>query len=389
MSDNQEWTPRVQRVTGGARERLQYVSSLLREDRLDEARDELLTMLHDDDKFVPARMMLGGLYMRQKLHSDALDQFKYAIELDPMQVQAHVRAGACCVRLQDFAYAQQLLQTALDLDPKQAAAHFVMAQAQAQTEQAEQAIQHLEEALRLDPQMAQARMLLARLLGEAGNVDAAIDELSGYVAANPDSAVAAARLAMLEARKGNHAKAIELLEGALKENPGAARAWDMLARVKMVVKDYAGAEQALNQAIEHKTEDRTVSLRLVEALVKQGKLDRAQELLKSVPRSGRMTSMVYQCYGDIYAARQLPDDAVESYRAAVLNTPQGERIVAEVDAAAGPGADSEAKIPHYQAAIAQIREELREEGRSSPDRAAAAGRRGTAGGGPGLRAGRR
>lgn len=363
----QEWTPRVRRVnSGGGRERLQYAVSLIREERLDEARDELLSILREDRRSIPARMMLGQVYLRQQMHSDALDEFKQAIAIDPLQVQPHVRAGTCCLRMNDIEQAKALFQTALDLDPKQVGAHFGMGQALAQSGQTEQALTHVEEALRLDPQMAPARMLLARLMRQTGNVDDAIEELSGFLNTNPDSAPASVGLAMMERRKGNNKKAIELLDAASKSNPESDRIWDLLGRTKMVVKDYAGAEKAFNEVINLKAQDRSAPLRLVDALVKQGKLEKAQDILKSIPRRGRVTSLVHQYYGDIYAAKRLYEDAVESYRAALLHMPDGERVLAEIDAAAGPGADDKAKIPQFQDAIAKLREEaiakVREEG---------------------------
>ena len=391
----QEWTPRVRRVNtgggGGGRERLQYAVSLLREDRFDEARDELLSILQQDRRSIPARMMLGQIFMRQQMHADALDEFKQAIAIDPLQVQPHVRAGNCCLRMSDIEQAKALFQTALDLDPKQVGAHFGMAQALAQSGQSEQALTHLEEALKLDPQMAPARMLMARLLRQTGNMDEAIEELSGVLNTNPDSMPASIGLAMMERRKGNNRKAIELLEATIKSNPESDQMWDLLGRTKMAVKDYAGAEKAFTEVVSRKPQNRAAPLRLVEALVKQGKLEKAQDVLKTVPRRGRVTSLVHQYYGDIYAAKRLYEEAVESYRAALLHMPDGEQVLAEIDATPG---DDKAKIPQFQDAITKLREEaiakMREEGDAegagpAPRRRAAAqglgqGQRGRRGG---------
>ncbi len=380
MSIEHDWTPSVRRVNSDARERLQYVVSLMREDRFDEARDELLTMLQEDEKSTQARMMLGSLYLRQEMHSDALDQFKQVIANDPLQVQAHVWAGTCCLRLNDLDQAKALLQTALDLDSKQARAHVGLAQVLAQTGQAAQAMSHVEEALRLDPQMAPARLLMAQLLSDAGNVDAAIDELNGFVETNPDHMGASVRLAMMERSKGNNARSVELLEAALQTNPRSGRIWDLLGRMKMVVKDYEGAERAFTEVIELDTQDRAAPFRLVDVLIKQGKLDQARDILQTLPRRGRMTSVVHRYYGDIYAARQHYDEAVLSYRASVLHTPDGERTLAEIEAAAGPNADSEAKVPHFRAAFDRLRDKRREEGRKGERGGFGAGRRAEGGG---------
>jgi tetratricopeptide (TPR) repeat protein len=380
MPTDEERSLRIRRVTGRARERLQYVASLMRDKRMDDARDELLAILHEDEKFILARMMLGGLYMAQQLHTDAFDQFKYAIDIDPLQVQPHIRAGMCCFLLNDLDQARSLLQTALDLDPKQAAAHAGMAQVLAKTDQVEQAISHLEEALRLDPQMTTARMLLAQLLSQSGDDDGAVAELADFVQTNPDNVGLSVQLALLEAKKGNHEKAIALVETVLKANPQARRLWGLLGTAKMETRDYAGAEAAFAKALELNPGDAGVSLNQVGALIKQGKLDQARDILQKVPRVGPLASLAQKYYGDLYAARQQYDEAVASYLAAILQTADGETIVAEVESAAGAGADNEAKIPHFEAAIEKVREQAIAKAREEARKARQADRGGIAAG---------
>ena len=217
--------------------------------------------------------------------------------------------------------------------------------------------------------MAPARMMMAKLLSEGGNVDDAIGELQSFVNNNPDKPQASIQLAMLQARQGNHDKAAELLEGAAAANPEDGRIQDLLGRTRLQTKDYAGAEVAFTRAIDLKTEDRSAPLRLVEALVKQGKLEKARDILKDVPRIGRVAGLIHRSYGDIYAAQKLYDDAVQSYRAAILNSPDGEKLLAEIEAEAGADADSEAKLPYFKAAFSRMQEAMRGEGRR-PERGA-------------------
>jgi len=321
-----------------------------------------------------ARMMLGALHMRQEKHAEALDQFQQVIEIEPMQAQAHAGAGMCCLRLSDFDQAQGYFQTALDLDPKQTRAHVGAAQVLAQIGRPDEALSHLNEALELDPQMTQARMLRARLLSESGNVDAAIQELTSFLETNPDHTGASVRLAMVQRGQGNSEKSVELLEAALESNPEANRIWELLGRLKMSAKDYEGAERAFRRVIELEPKDRSAPLRLADALIKQGKFDETREVLQTVPRRGRLTSLVHRAYGDLYAARNLYNDAVQSYRASILHTPDGERTLAEIDAACGSAASGETMIPHFHAAFAKLREERRE-GRKGERGGAAGGRR--------------
>jgi len=359
MSD-QEWQPRIRRIDADGRERLQYIRSLMRDQQIDAARDELLSMLQENDKSVPARLMLGSLYQSQNLLGDALDQYKYAIAVDPMHVQAHLRAGTCCLQMNDVEQARSLISTVLDLDPKQVQARVAMAQVLAKTGQMEEAIVQLEDALRLDPQMAQARMLMAQILNQTGHTAEAIRELSGFVNANPDHSRAAGRLAQLELQQGNTAKAIELLETAVKSEPDSAFIWGMIGRLKLREKDYEGAERAFGEVIRIRPKNPRSSLMLVSALVPQGKLDKARELLKQVPRRGRLGGVVHQQYGDIYAKQKMFEEAAQSYRAALLNSEGGEAVLDEIASSSPQGADGAQLVARLQAAIAKHRAEARQ-----------------------------
>src|SRR4051794_8475068 len=113
MSAGQEWSPHVRRVEDDGDQRIKHAVSLMREEQFDEARDELLAILHENEKSTQARIMLGAVYLRQQMYIDALDQFKYAISIDPLTVHPHVLAGTCYLRMGDSEQARAALQTAL------------------------------------------------------------------------------------------------------------------------------------------------------------------------------------------------------------------------------------------------------------------------------------
>ena len=355
----QQWTPQIRRVNPNEQEWLQFAGSLLREKRIDEARDELLGILQQNERSVAAHLMLAALYQGQRMFTEALGHCRYALAIDPMNAAAHQRAGACCLRLNEFDEARGLLQTALDLDPKNIGAHVGMAQLLARTGEVEGAIAHLEEALRLDPQMVPARLLMARLLSRSGKVEEAIEELDGFHHANPSHIGAAVGLARAEGQRGNSGRAGELLEAATKANPDAGNVWMMLGRVKMNVEDFAGAETAFREALRLQAPNGSAQLQLVAALVPQGKFAEASELLGKVPRRGPRTRRVHQLYGDLYAAQKIYGEALESYRAALLHSENGQAVLEELERSFGPAPDQQVAVSRYQAACAAQQEEMR------------------------------
>ncbi len=358
MSETQ-WTPRIRRIDNDGQERLQYARSLIREKRVDEARDELLGILQQNDKLGRAHIMLGTLYQGQGLLAEALDHFKYAIAVDPMDVQAHRLAGTCNLRMNEPEQAKGFLKTALDLDPKQVPGRVAYAQALSRIGETDAAISQLEQALRLDPQMASAHVLLARLLNKSGRSKDAIAELDSFVNANPDHAAAAVSLARMQGQQGEARKAIALLEGAVQAKPDDDKIWSLLGRMKMAAKDYAGAEKAFSELLRLRPQNRLAPLQLVSTLIPQGKFDRARDLLKPIPRRGRLASLVHQYYGDMYAAQKLYDEAVQSYRAAILGSENGEQFLTEVEATLGKVTGSHDTATRLQAALAKKRAEAR------------------------------
>ena len=382
----QHWTPRIRRVNPNEQERLQFAASLLRERRIDEARDELLSILQEDDRSVRAHLMLGALYQGQRMHTEALDHFRHAIAIDPMNGAAHQRAGTCCLRLNEFDEARSLLRTALDLDGQNTGAHMGMAQLLARTGDIGGAIAHLEQVLRLDPQMAQARLLMARLLSRSGKVDEAIEELDGFHNSNPSNLGATVSLARLVEQRGNSGRAVELLEEATEAKPDGANVWMMLGRAKMDLKDFAGAEAAFRHAVELQASGGRGQLQLVGALVPQGKLAAALELLGKVPRRGPRRALVHQLYGDIYAAQKMYGEAVESYRAALLHREGGQAVLEELERSLGPSPDQQAALSRYQAACASQQEQMRNRLREQSGQGNAFARfaRARAGGRPGV-----
>jgi tetratricopeptide (TPR) repeat protein len=355
----QQFTPRVRRVVHDERERLQYVSSLLRERRADEARDELLAILERNNQSVPAHLMLGWFYQTRRKLPEALDHFNRAIKIDPMDARAHLLAGSCNLRVDDLAQAKSLINTALNLDPKLVGAHLAMAQVLSKEDANSEAIAHLERALDLDPQMAVARLLLARMLSREGRSEDAVEELDSLLSTNPGHLGGSVRLVLLHSQQGRHDKALELLEAALKTSPQAPLLWTISGRIKLNTKDYEGAEAAFREAIRLRPRDVTAVLGFVETLIAQRKFDQAKSLLKRIPRLGRLASAVHQYYGDVYAAEGLQNEAIESYRAALLHSTGGEASLKEAEASFGANASAAVKLKRLQTALAKQRDEAR------------------------------
>ena len=95
----------------------------------------------------------------------------------------------------------------------------------------------------------------------------------------------------------------------------------------------------------------------------QGKLEQARTLLRNVPRRGQVGALAQKYYGDVYCAEKKYEEAIQCYRAALLNSTSGEQYLADIDlrrqSEPRPGAHE--LVTLYRAAIAKRINEVRDE----------------------------
>jgi tetratricopeptide (TPR) repeat protein len=332
-----EWEPRIRRITDNVEERLVYAASLVRQQNLEQAYNELRKILDKNDYSYAATLLLGLVYQGMKRTEDALDCYLKAMKLDPMQSQPAMLAGFATTLLGDREEAARLFEVALHVEPNMAAAHLGLARLLRKPEEVLKAEYHAQSALRAEPHLTQARVVLAGIYRRMGEVDKAINELEIVLQAQAPQPPTVVLLATLYTDKKQHDKAIALLEYATNRWPTQASIWSRLGYERIRVGDHTGAEQAFREYIKLRPKDKAAPLRLVEALVPQGKLDEALDLLPNIPRRGKLTALVHKNYGDIYAAQRRYDEALDFYRAAVRQGPDGTQVIAAIESSAAGG----------------------------------------------------
>jgi chemotaxis protein methyltransferase CheR len=90
----------------------------------DAAESSLLALVESCPTFVPAHLLLGGLYANRGRFSDAVDQAEAVLQLSELEPRAHLLLGMIAARQQRSDDALQSLRRALYLDDSLALAHF-------------------------------------------------------------------------------------------------------------------------------------------------------------------------------------------------------------------------------------------------------------------------
>ena len=90
----------------------------------DAAEAGLLTLTTASPTFVPAQLLLGGLYVHRGRFDEATEQAQKVLDLSDLEPRAHLLAGMIAARRQKIDEALQSLRRALYLDDSLALAHF-------------------------------------------------------------------------------------------------------------------------------------------------------------------------------------------------------------------------------------------------------------------------
>jgi tetratricopeptide (TPR) repeat protein len=112
------------------------------------------------------------------------------------------------------------------------------------------------------------------------------------------------------------------LNAAAQIEPDNGKVHDFLGRLHLVRKDFVAAREAFDKAISLRPENEEGNMEtlfgLAEALIANGELNRAEEILRKLPSRTQDRSSLHKLWGDLYEQRGLYPEAVEEYRAAQL-----------------------------------------------------------------------
>jgi cytochrome c-type biogenesis protein CcmH/NrfG len=133
--------------------------------------------------------------------SEAIDQYKQALQIDPDYAEAHHNLGSAFLLMGRTPEAIEHYEQAVRIDPAFAGAHNNLGNALVQTGRAPEAIDHYKQALRITPNSADAHNNLAAALAQMGQTSQAIEQLKAALQINPYDTDTRNNLTKLEAQQ--------------------------------------------------------------------------------------------------------------------------------------------------------------------------------------------
>jgi len=273
-------------------------------------------------------------------------------ELKPDDVAAQVRAGSVYLLAGKFADAKKSAESALRVDGTAAAAHILLGQALAALHDPQKSEASFRDAVRVAPASVAAHVALGSYLWSSNRTDDAEDELRRAVECGPQNVEANRALALfyMAAAKPNDAEPLwavvahaaggdpfaladfDVSQGRLRDAEGELRplvdrpaladaARLRLSGVLYSLGDRTAAHEAVNAVLAH--DARSVPALLVRArfLIAERKLDDALAVLATARQADPASADVPFFEGQIYASKQNPERAIQSFQAALKLNP--------------------------------------------------------------------
>src|SRR5215471_13282929 len=220
----------------------------------------------------------GRLLDDQGQSSQAIDEFKKALELDPNNSLIYSEMSESYLRNNKLREAVDSAQKAIQADKDNIEAHRLLttvylqiigranSQQPPSVDTINNAIHEFEEIIRIDPTERQSFLMLGRLYQIKGDRDRAADIYKKFLGIEPGSEEGVTALAKLQMDAGNFKEAANLLEQFVEQRPDSDTALQTLGEVYSNMQQYDKAADAYRRASELDPDDVEIKKARVHAL---------------------------------------------------------------------------------------------------------------------------
>ncbi len=263
--------------------RVKTARDLAKQGKIEEAVSLVEEAVKMDPNSKIAHMVLGSLKARQLLPDEAIREFREVLRIDPLNVQAYLRMARIHLKKKEHNRCQECVESALRIDEKSPTVHFTAGRLAVAQKDAESAKLHLNQALVYNPRMINARVQLATVLRAEGHYPEALAQLNAGVRIEPDN----------------------------------YSVHEALGWLHLIRKEFGSAREAFEKAVSLRPENEFAArMGLVEALIEDGEIDRAESVLRMGSGKTEGRAGVHKLWGDLYLRRGLYPEAVEEFKAA-------------------------------------------------------------------------
>lgn len=197
---------------------------------------------------IEAIIKTGDQLVQQRKYSEALEEYKKALQLDVENPESHYKIGVACYLLEDYDQAVESYKTALKFDPEHVRAINNLALVYEKTDNEIEARILYMQAIEIDPSYTRARYNLGALLIRMDRLDEAKDAIRALLEQDPQYARGYYLLGLIFENEEDYRRAEEMYLKCLSISADFARAAQGLKRVKEQLAAGGKYKQELNKA---------------------------------------------------------------------------------------------------------------------------------------------
>lgn len=234
-----------------------YLQFVRESNNVTEAERLAREVLEADAKNIEGYILRASVRTTQKKWSEAEQDLKHAIELNPKRVESYLsygryyqeRAKLGTDKAPFDTEAEKIFRQAIDIDPKSSIAHLALADFLYSNQRSDEAEAQLKMAVDADPTDRASLAAIARFYESKKNFAEAERYVSKLAEVSSDKNAGRAQLIDLHARDGKLDQAINEYRDLIKQSPKYLQAYSQLAGLLMAKGNFEEARQQLEAGL--------------------------------------------------------------------------------------------------------------------------------------------
>jgi tetratricopeptide (TPR) repeat protein len=279
-------------------------------------------VLSRDPQNFEGLLLKGRLELQQGEPGQAVNDFERMAKMFPQVPAVYYQLALACLANKKADKAVGNLNQAVNLNPKFADAILLLAEIQIRSGNAGPAIVSLKQLTQQQPQIVSARLLLADAYRTQGSLDSAVQiyrELEKAYPKNPQVPLLLGT-AFLQQKKNTEAR--KEFDQALKLAPDYLPALEQAVNLDLMEKQYAAAQQRVQQQAEQNPKAAALQLLLAKVLVARGDTNQAESALLKAIALQPDSQPAYLMLAQLYTAANQNQKALTDLQAALAKNPK-------------------------------------------------------------------
>jgi Flp pilus assembly protein TadD len=279
-------------------------------------------VLSRDPQNLEGLLLKGRLELQQGQSAQAMTDFEGLARVFPKVPVVYYQLALAHLANNDTDKAIANLNQALTLNPKYTDAILALAEIQIRTGNAVPAIVSLKPLAQQQPPIVPAQLLLADAYRIQGSLDSAVQIYRGLEKAFPTNPLPPLLLGTTLVQQKDNAGARAAFDRALKLAPDNLQGLEQLVNLDLMEKQYAAAQQRVQQQIAQNTNAASLQLLLANVLVARGETNQAESALQKAIELQPDSQQAYLMLAQLYTAANQNQKAITDLQAALAKNPK-------------------------------------------------------------------